>query len=385
LEIYLDNCATTKVCDEAVKASLKAMTGDYGNPSSLHKKGMEAEAIINSARKTVASVLGCDADNIIFTSGATESNNLAIIGGVLAKKRRGKTIVTDTVEHPSVSNAVAFFEKEGYKVKKVAPHSDGNFLAEDFVNAVDDDTVLLTFMMVNNELGTVFPYEEIVKKVRKKYPDILIHIDAVQGFTKFPLNVKKVDADFVTFSGHKIYAPKGVGGLYIKKGVRIEPLFHGGGQEKNLRSGTQSVPLIAGLEAAIKLCCEKKAEISDNYRLCNQYLKSKLADIEGVFINSPENASDHVVNISVNGVPSEIMLHFLEQNDIYVSSGSACAKGEKSTVLKAAGIPDERVKSALRISFSKDTTTSELDTFLEVLRQGITRFRSVIKQKGSKG
>lgn len=379
MEIYLDNCATTKVCDEAVKAALKAMTDDYGNPSSLHKKGMEAEALINSARKTVAGVLNCEADNIIFTSGATESNNMAILGGINARKRRGKTIVTDTIEHPSVSNTVAFFEKEGYKIKKVAPQKDGNFLAEDFVNAVDDDTVLLSFMMVNNELGTVFPYEEIVKKVRKKRPDVLIHIDAVQGFTKFPLNVKKVDVDFVSFSGHKIYAPKGIGGLYIKKGVRIEPVVHGGGQEKNLRSGTQSTPMIAGLEAAVKLCCEHSKEIAENYKFCNGYLKNAFKDINEIVINSPENASDHVLNISVPGIPSEIMLHFLEQSEIYVSSGSACAKGEKSTVLKSAGVSDERVKSALRISFSKDTTKEELDIFIDVLKQGIKRFKSVIK------
>ncbi len=379
MEIYLDNCATTKVCDEAVKAALKAMTDDYGNPSSLHKKGMEAEALITSARKTVAGVLNCEADNIIFTSGATESNNMAILGGINARKRGGKTIVTDTIEHPSVSNAVAFFEKEGYKIKKVAPQKDGNFLAEDFVNAVDDDTVLLTFMMVNNELGTVFPYEEIVKKVRKKRPDVLIHIDAVQGFTKFPLNVKKVDVDFVSFSGHKIYAPKGIGGLYIKKGVRIEPVVHGGGQEKNLRSGTQSTPMIAGLEAAVKLCCEHSKEIAENYKFCNGYLKNAFKDINEIVINSPENASDHVLNISVPGIPSEIMLHFLEQSEIYVSSGSACAKGEKSTVLKSAGVSDERVKSALRISFSKDTTKEELDIFIDVLKQGIKRFKSVIK------
>ncbi len=379
MEIYLDNCATTKVCDEAVKASVEAMTQNYANPSSLHKKGMEAEALLNSARKTIASVLSCDADNIIFTSGATESNNIAILGGISARKRGGKTIVTDTIEHPSVSNAVAFFEKEGYKVKKVAPQKDGNFSAEDFVNAVDDDTVLVTFMMVNNELGTVFPYEEIVKKVRKTRPDVLIHIDAVQGFTKFPLNVKKVDVDFVSFSGHKIYAPKGIGGLYIKKGIRIEPIIHGGGQERNLRSGTQSVPMIAGLEAAVKLCCDKKTEIAENYKFCNEYLKDKLESIEEIVINSPENASNHVLNISIPGIPSEIMLHFLEQSSIYVSSGSACAKGEKSTVLKSAGIADERVKSALRISFSKDTKKEELDVFVEALKQGITRFKSVIR------
>ena len=234
-------------------------------------------------------------------------------------------------------------------------------------------------MMVNNELGTIFPYEEIIKSVRKKYPNILIHMDAVQGFTKLPLNTKKVDVDLVSFSGHKLYAPKGIGGLYIKKGVRIEPIVHGGGQEKTVRSGTQSVPLIVAMDEALKLCIEKKEEIAKNYEFCNNYLRKAFESIKEVVINSPENASKHLINISVLGIPSEIMLHFLEQHNIFVSSGSACAKGEKSTVLKSAGISDDRVKSALRISFSKDTTKEELDIFIDILKQGIARFKSVIK------
>lgn len=379
MEIYLDNCATTKVCDQAINASITVMKEQYGNPSSLHKKGIEAENLITAARKRVASILNCEPDCVIFTGGATESNNIAILGGVSARKRNGKTIVTDSIEHPSVENSLAFLEKQGYTVKRITPNKDGVFFADDFINAVDDDTVLLTFMMVNNELGTIFPYEEIIKSVRKKYPNILIHMDAVQGFTKLPLNTKKVDVDLVSFSGHKLYAPKGIGGLYIKKGVRIEPIVHGGGQEKTVRSGTQSVPLIVAMDEALKLCIEKKEEIAKNYEFCNNYLRKAFESIKEVVINSPENASKHLINISVLGIPSEIMLHFLEQHNIFVSSGSACAKGEKSTVLKSAGIADDRVKSALRISFSKDTTKEELDIFIDILKQGIARFKSVIK------
>ncbi len=377
--IYLDNCATTKVCDEAIDAAVKVMREQYGNPSSLHKMGIEAENILTSARKTIASILNCDADSVIFTSGATESNNIAIFGGVSARKRGGKTIITDAIEHPSVENALVHLESQGYTVKRVKPSDNGNFSADDFVLSIDDDTVLLTFMMVNNELGTVLPYEEIVKKARKKCPDILIHMDAVQGFTKFPLNLKKVDVDLVSISGHKLYAPKGIGALYIKKGIRIESVLKGGGQEKNLRSGTQAVPLAAAFDEALKLCNERKTEIFKNYEFLNDYLRKAFENTKEVVINSPSGASPHLINISVPGIPSEIMLHFLEQNDIFVSSGSACSKGKQSTVLKAAGISDERIKSALRISFSKDTKKEELDIFINTLKEGIKRFKKVIK------
>lgn len=379
MEIYLDNCATTKVCNEAADACMKVMTEQYGNPSSLHKKGVEAENILTAARKTASSILNCDPDCILFTSGATESNNMAILGGVAARKREGKTIVTSSVEHASVEHSVAYLEKQGYTVKRVEPKSDSSFDANDFINAVDDDTVLLSLMMVNNELGTILPYETIIPALRRKYPKLLIHIDAVQGFTKFPLNIRKVDADLISFSGHKLYAPKGIGGLYLKKGVRIEPVIHGGSQERTLRSGTQAVPLIAAFDEALKLCRDNGGEFAETYRFCNGYLREAFREMPEVVVNSPENASPHVLNISVPGVPSEIMLHFLEQQNIYVSSGSACSKGAKSVILKAYGLPEERVKSALRLSFSKDTTKEQLDGFLEALEQGIRRFKAVIR------
>ena len=379
MEIYLDNCATTKVCIDAANACMKVMTEQYGNPSSLHKTGVEAENIVTAARKTAASILNCDPDCIIFTSGATESNNLAILGGISARKRDGKTIVTSSVEHASVEHAAAYLEKQGYTVKRVEPKPGGNFDEADFINAVDEDTVLLTFMMVNNELGTVLPYEKIIRALRQKFPKLLIHLDAVQGFTKFPLNVRKIDADLISFSGHKLYAPKGIGGLYVKKGVRIEPIIYGGSQERSLRSGTQAVPLIAAFDEALKLCRDEGEKFAETYRFCNDYLRKAFQKMPEVVINSPANASPHVLNISVPGVPSEIMLHFLEQHDIFVSSGSACSKGAKSVVLKAYGLPEDRVKSALRLSFSKDTAKEQLDGFLDVLEQGIRRFKAVIR------
>lgn len=378
MEIYLDNCATTKVCAEAAAACMEAMTNEYGNPSSLHRKGLNAEHLMTAARKTAAGLLGCDPECVIFTGGATDSNNIAILGGVSARKRAGKTIVTSTVEHPSVADTVTSLEELGYTVKRIAPRADGSFAAEDFIDAVDEDTVLLTFMMVNNEMGTILPYDKIIPAVRRKYPDLLIHMDGVQGFTKLPLNVKRLDVDLFSFSGHKLYAPKGIGGLYIKKGVRINPVEHGGGQERGIRSGTQSVPMIAAMGKALELCRRDGAAILKNYRERNAQLRTLLADIPQVVINSPEKGCPHVLNISVPGIPSEIMLHSLEEKEIYISSGSACAKGALSSTLEAFGLPAERVRSALRISFSKDTTAEEIEIFAGALKDTIERLSKVI-------
>lgn len=377
MEIYLDNCATTRVCHEAAAACLRVMTEDYGNPSSLHKKGMEAENILTSARRTIGKMLGCDGDCVIFTGSATESNNLAILGAAAANPRGGKTIVTTTVEHPSVAKTVEYLEEQGYTVRRVAPKPDGNFDPQDFLDAVDADTLLLTFMMVNNEMGTVLPYQAVIPALKKKYPRLMIHMDVVQGFAKYPLSVKRLDVDLLTFSGHKLYAPKGIGALYVKKGVRLKPVIHGGGQEKGLRSGTHAVQLAAGLQEALELCAKNREAFQAHYAALNQRLREGAAKLENVLVNSPENGAPHLVNLSVMGVPSEIMLHFLETKGIYVSSGSACAKGAKSSVLAAYGLPDERIKSALRVSFSKDNTPEDIDALLEALAEGIAKYRRI--------
>lgn len=375
MEIYLDNCATTRVCDEAVAACVRAMTEDYGNPSSLHKKGMEAENILSDTRRTIGKMLGCDGDCVYFTGSATESNNLAILGAAAANPRGGKTIVTTTVEHASVTSTVDYLGEQGYTIRKVSPKSDGNFDPQDFINAVDEDTLLVTFMMVNNELGTVLPYQTIIPALKKKYPRLLIHMDAVQGFAKFPLSVKKLDIDLLTFSGHKLYAPKGIGVLYVKKGIRLKPVIHGGGQEKGLRSGTHAVQLVAGLNEALRLCDKNRAAFQQHYAALSAKLREGVAKLDNVLVNSPENGAPHLLNISVMDVPSEIMLHFLESKGISVSSGSACAKGAKSSVLAAYGLPEERIKSALRVSFSKDNTPEDIDALLEAISEGISKFR----------
>lgn len=375
MEIYLDNCATTRVCNEAVAACVRAMTEDYGNPSSLHKKGMEAENILSDTRRTIGKMLGCDGDCIYFTGSATESNNLAILGAAAANPRGGKTIVTTTVEHASVTNTVDYLGEQGYTIRKVSPKPDGNFDPKDFINMVDEDTLLVTFMMVNNEIGTVLPYQTVIPALKKKYPRLLIHMDAVQGFAKFPLSVKKLDIDLLTFSGHKLYAPKGIGVLYVKKGVRLKPVIHGGGQEKGLRSGTHAVQLVAGLNEALRLCDKNRAAFQQHYAELNTKLREGVAKLPNVLVNSPENGAPHLLNISVLDIPSEIMLHFLESKGISVSSGSACAKGAKSSVLAAYGVPEERIKSALRVSFSKDNTPEDIDALLEAISEGISKFR----------
>jgi cysteine desulfurase len=374
LEIYLDNCATTRVCEEAVDACVHAMSVDYGNPSSLHKMGVQAEQILSDTRRLIGKMLGCDPGCILFTGSATESNNLAILGSAAAYPRAGKKIVTTSVEHASVENSIAFLEEEGYSVCRIAPHSDGNFDPADFLNAVDSDTFLLSLMMVNNETGTILPLRQIIPPLKKRFPKLLIHVDAVQGFAKYPLNLKQLDLDFVTFSGHKLYAPKGIGVLYVKKGIRLKPLIHGGGQEKGLRSGTQSVPLIAALNAALQLCDTNRDTFRQHYQDLNAHLREGLAKLDGIAINSPENGAPHLLNISVMGVPSEIMLHFLETKEIFVSSGSACAKGAQSSVLAAYGLPTERIRSALRISFSKDNTIADIDALLTAIAEGQQRF-----------
>ena len=375
MEIYLDNCATTRVCDEAVQACIKAMTLDYGNPSSLHKKGLDAEEILRETRRTAAGILSCDANQLIITGSATESNNLAVLGAAAAYPRAGKTIVTTTVEHASVTNAIRHLAENGYKIRQVSPRPDGNFNPQDFLDAVDEDTFLLSMMMVNNEIGTILPWQTVIPTLRKKFPKLLIHMDAVQGFAKYPLNVKRLDLDLLSLSGHKIYAPKGIGMLYCKKGIRLKPIVFGGGQENGLRSGTQAVQLAAGLTEAIRLCQQNRTAFEAHYRMLNARLRDRIAKMDRVCINSPENGAPHLLNISVIGVPSEIMLHFLESRGIFVSSGSACSKGAQSEVLKAYGFPEDRIRSALRISFSKDNTPEEIDLFADTLAEGAARFR----------
>lgn len=373
--IYLDNAATTKPCAEAVAAAVDAMTANFGNPSSLHRAGLDAQLAVDRARRLVAESLGADSSNIIFTSGATESNNLALRGICAAYGRKRRKIVASAVEHASVDETLAALEKDGFDVIRVSPDEDGKFRAADFVSACDENTVLITMMQVNNETGHILPVKETFSAVKRRFPDIITHSDCVQAYMKLNLRASTLNADLISLSGHKIHAAKGAGALYIKKGIRVLPVVTGGKQEKGIRSGTESVPMICAFGAAVEKLRPTINERWEQVTALKEHLIGCISAIEGVEINSPEDGSPYVVNISAAGKRSEIMLHYLESRGIYVSSGSACSKGQQSGVLEQFGISGKRADSALRISMTAETTAEELDAFAAAFREGIESVR----------
>lgn len=367
-EHYLDNSATTAVCREAAEKALEMMTEKYGNPSSLHSKGMEAEEEIHHAREVIAKSLGVNPEEIFFTSGGTEANNMAITGAAHAAKRKGNKIIISAVEHSSVLETAESLEKEGFEIVKIYPDSEGHINTEDIENAVDEKTILVSVMTVNNETGAVFPTDRIAKIIKRKKSPALFHTDCVQAYGKIPLKNSKLCADLITVSGHKVHGPKGVGALYIKKGVRLLPIIHGGEQQKKVRPGTEGVPLICAFGKAVSLfSIEENLKHAEELR---DYALERLSKIEGIEINSPDDCLPYIMNISVLGIKSETMLHHLASKGVYVSSSSACAKGQKSYVLKAMKLPDPRIDSALRISFSKFSTKEDVDALAEGIMLG---------------
>ena len=369
-EIYLDNSATTRVCEKSAEKVLELMTQCYGNPSSLHKKGLEAQREVAHARQVVAVSLGAQPREIIFTSGGTEANNLAVLGGAAASRRRGKRIVTTAIEHPSVLEPMRQLEKEGFEVVFLTPDADGRVPEEAVLKAVTSDTILISVMAVNNELGSIQPIEVLKKAVKRAGAPALVHVDGVQAYGKLPLRPEKLGIDLLTVSGHKIHGPKGVGALYVSKNARILPRTFGGGQERELRPGTEAAPLIAGLGAAAEELPDWRQAYSRMEKL-RDYTLQKLSGLEGVEVNSPVEGLPYLLNFSALGIRSETMLHFLAQRGIYVSSGSACAKGKQSHVLKAAGLPDSRISSAIRVSFSRENTERDADALAEGVREGL--------------
>lgn len=368
---YLDNAATTQVCEAAAEAAVRMMRDCYGNPSSLHTLGVASARELARAREAAAGLLGCQEECICFTSGGSEANNLAIFGAANAKARRGKKLVTTAAEHSSVSGPMKRLEESGWTVTWIAPDSSGNIDPRAVADAVDAETTLVSMMLVNNETGAIFPVAEAARLIRAKNPQTLIHCDGVQAFGKLPLKVSRMEIDLMSMSGHKIRAPKGSGALYIRRGVRILPLICGGGQERGMRAGTESLPMIAAFGAA---CGELAGHVQENLDRAQErkdYLLGKIREIEGVCINSPENGSPYIVNISVPGYRSETMLHYLESRGVYVSSGSACSKGASSPVLAAMGLSAPVIDGALRISMIYDTSEEELDYFLGALRDGM--------------
>lgn len=368
-DIYLDNASTTKPCKESVDKIIEMLKENYGNPSSLHGKGISAELEMEKARNIISNEINAQSNEIYFTSGGTESNNIAIFGATRAKKKSGNKIVTTAIEHSSVYNAMQELEKEGYEVIYLKPDKNGNITKDQISNSIDEKTILISIMMVNNEVGSILPVEKIKSIIKEKNSKALLHIDAVQAFGKLPIDVLKIGADLMSISGHKVYGPKGVGALYKKRGIKIIPLVYAGGQEKKVRPGTEPLPLICGFGSAVE-----QFKIKENYSkvsALNQHLRKKLSEIEGITINSGDDAVPYIINFSTNKIKSETMLHYLSSKGIYVSSGSACAKGQKSRVLGEIKLGSKAIDTAIRVSLSKDNTSKDIDELIKNVKLAI--------------
>ena len=375
MEAYLDNSATTRCSEKAAALMMELLTQEYGNPSSLHMKGVVAEKYITEAKKKIAKTLKVQEKEIMFTSGGTESNNLAIIGSAFANQRAGKHIITTAIEHASVGSPVAFLEENGFEITRLSVDKDGVISLEELKNVLRPDTILVTIMQVNNEIGAVEPIEEAGVIIKSANPNTLFHVDAIQSYGKMRINPKKANIDLLSVSGHKIHGPKGSGFLYIKEKTKIKPIIFGGGQQKGMRSGTENVPAIAGLGvAAEEIYANFDENISRMYELRNYFIQ-EVEQISGVSVNgkkTDENAP-HVVSVSIKGVRAEVILHTLEDRNIYVSAGSACSSNKPaiSSTLKSIGLPAELLDSTVRFSFSIHTTKEELDYALSVMREVI--------------
>lgn len=374
MEIYLDNSATTKVCREAADAMMKMLTENYGNPSSLHKKGVEASVSLEKARETVANALSCSKEEIFFTTSGTTANNTAIFGAVNANRRKGNRIITTSLEHPSVNECMKKLEEQGFEIIRLKPDMNGAFSPMELMNAINQKTILISIMAVNNEIGTINPINQIKTAVKRASSQALIHVDAVQGFGKIPLNPAKAGIDLLTVSSHKIHGPKGAGALYIRKGVKIQPHVVGGGQEKGIFSGTEALPAIVGFASAVKSLPNLNAELSDKKELRDYFVK-EVTKIGGVHINSPADALPYIINLSVLGIPSQTIVNSLSEKEIYVSAGSACKKGHRSEVLTAIGLDGKRIDSAIRISLSRYTTKHDMDDVVKAIDDIVKRIR----------
>ncbi len=359
MEVYLDNAATTRVCTEAADIAYKVMTEVYGNPSSTHTKGREAKAYLDTARSQIASALGCNANEVYFTSCGSESDVWAITKGAESLSRRGKHIISSAVEHDAVRKTLQELESRGFEVTYLAPEKDGSVSVESVKSALRDDTILVTLMMVNNETGGVTDIAAVAKMLKASGSKALLHTDAVQGFMKVPFSAKKLGADMISISGHKIHAPKGIGALYIKTGVKIKPLIRGGAQESGLRAGTEAMPQIAAFGAAAELAHKGMAES------CERMARLRTLAAETICGDMPEalvigGGAPHVLSVSLPGWRSEVLMNFLEAEGIFVSRSSACKKGGRSHVLEAMGLPAQVIDGAVRISFSRYSTKEDV-------------------------
>ena len=381
MEAYFDNSATTKVLDCVKDAVVDAMCVNYGNAAAKHRKGVEAENLIREAKKAIADTLKVQEKEILFTSGGTESNNTALIGTALANRRAGKHLITTGVEHPSIYNTMSFLEEMGFEVTYLPVDHRGHISLEDLEKAIREDTILVSVMYVNNEVGAVEPIEAISQCIKKKNPKTLFHVDAIQAYGKYKIRPKKQGIDLLSVSSHKIHGPKGVGFLYIRNGVKIKPLIYGGGQQAGMRSGTENVPGVAGFGAAAKEMYTNHAEKVQKLIELKDYMTDRLGEIEGTVINSKkgEASAPQIVSVSFEGVRSEVLLHALEEREIYVSAGSACASNHPDTsgsaTLRAIGLPKELLNSTIRFSLSVFTTEEEIDYTVQVLHELVPMLR----------
>ncbi|MDR2686648.1 MAG: cysteine desulfurase [Oscillospiraceae bacterium] len=368
MEAYLDNSATTPLCPEAAEAMQEAVGRFWGNPSSLHRFGLEAERLLARCRADVAASLRCSPAEVTFTSGGTESNNLALFGAAAALKRRGRRVVTSAVEHSSIAESAAELQNRGFEVAYLNVDGQGRVSEQELQRLVTKDTILVSLMAVNNEVGTIQPIDAVRRVLRQANAPALIHCDAVQAYGKLPVNPQRLGVDLLTVSSHKIHGPKGAGALFVRRGVRISPILFGGSQEQKLRPGTEAVPAIAGFAAAARAIPDLQQSLQYVTGL-RERLVQGLSTMEGVKLNSPPDALPYLTNISLPGLQSETMLNFLSERGVYVSSGSACAKGKKSRVLRAMALSDPDIAGALRISLSRFTTWEEIDAFLFALNE----------------
>ena len=384
MEVYLDNSATTRCFDEVAQLMHKIMCEDYGNPSSMHHKGVEAEQYLRYAKETLARILKVNEKEILFTSGGTESDNIALIGTAMANHRRGRHLITTAIEHPAVLQPMSYLENQGFQVTYLSVDREGRISLKDLERAIRPDTILVSIMHTNNEIGSIQPIAEAGTLIKRINSHTLFHVDAVQGFGKFHVYPAKMHVDMLSVSGHKIHGPKGVGFLYIREGTKVNPIIYGGGQQKGMRSGTENVPGIAGLAKAAEIAyANLDTDMDRMYELRDMFIRG-VSVIDHVRVNGcpGREGAAHIVSLSIRGVRSEVLLHAMEEKGIYVSAGSACAahKPQPSATLKAIGVEKDLLDSTIRFSFSVFTTKEEIQYTIQALSEMIPMLRRYTKR-----
>lgn len=379
MEVYLDNSATTRCFDEVAQLTHKILCEHYGNPSSMHHKGVEAEQYVRDARETLAKIVKVNEKEILFTSGGTESDNIALIGTAMANHRRGRHLITTRIEHPAVLQPMAYLQNQGFEVTYLPVDKEGRIRLEDLEHAVRQDTILVSIMHTNNEIGSLQPIAEAGALIKRCNPQTLFHVDAVQGFGKFRIYPKKMQIDMLSVSAHKIHGPKGIGFLYLREGAKVNPIMYGGGQQKGMRSGTENVAGIAGMAMAAQMVYQNLDSDMERMYGLRDMLINGVSHIEGVIINGcpGREGAAHIVSLSIRGVRSEVLLHALEERGIYVSAGSACSahKPQPSATLKAIGVEKELLDATIRFSLSVFTTREEIEYTVQALCEMVPMLR----------